>query len=55
VDCVDRSGKVVTTGKVLRVVRAPNYDHTAVITVKVDQEYIDIVRSIKRLGGPEHE
>ena len=55
VDCVDRSGKTVTSGKVLRVIKSPKYDQTAVITVEVDQEYINVVRSIKRLGGPEHE
>lgn len=55
VDCVDRSGKVVTSGRVLRVVKAPNYDHTAVITVEVDQAYIDVVRSIKRLEGSDDE
>ncbi|NLZ52627.1 MAG: 4Fe-4S binding protein [Thermoanaerobacteraceae bacterium] len=55
VDCVDRSGEIVTSGKVLRVIKSPKYDQTAVVTVEVDQEYIDIVRSIKRLGGPEHE
>jgi len=55
VDCVDRSGKVVTSGKVLRVIKSPKYDHTAVVTVEVDQEYIDVVRSIKRLEVVEDE
>jgi len=50
VDCVDRSGKTVTCGEVLRVIKSPKYDQTAVVTVEVDQEYINIVRSIKRLG-----
>ncbi|MDI3481946.1 MAG: hypothetical protein PWQ97_1601 [Tepidanaerobacteraceae bacterium] len=49
VDCVDREGKTVTEGKVLRVVKSPKYDATAVVTVEVPMEYIKIVRSIKRL------
>jgi len=55
VDCVDRSGQVVTSGKVVRVVKSPKYDQTAVVTVEVDQEYIDVVRSIKRLEVAEDE
>ena len=55
VECVDRSGKVVTSGKVLRVIKSPKYDQTAVVTVEVDTEFLDIVRSIKRLGGADDE
>lgn len=50
VDCVDREGKLVVKGTVLRVVKSPRYDATAVVTVEVPMEYIKIVRSIKRLG-----
>lgn len=51
VNCVDRSGETMTSGKVLRVIKSPKYDQTAVVTVEVDQKYLNIVRSIKRLGG----
>lgn len=50
VDCVDREGKLVVKGTVLRVVKSPRYDATAVLTVEVPMKYIKIVRSIKRLG-----
>lgn len=50
VDCVDREGNIVVKGKVLRIIKPPKYDATAVITVVIPIEYIKIVRSIKRLG-----
>lgn len=50
VDCVDREGRVVTGGTVLRIAKSQKYDATAVITVQVPKEYIKIVRGIKRLG-----
>jgi Fe-S-cluster-containing hydrogenase component 2 len=50
VDCVNRSGKTVTKGVVLRVVKPPKYDQTAVVTVEVPKEYLKSVRSIRRLG-----
>jgi Fe-S-cluster-containing hydrogenase component 2 len=50
VECVDREGRVVTGGTVLKVVKSKKYDATAVITVQVPMEFIKIVRSIKRLG-----
>lgn len=53
VDCVDREGNPVTRGKVLRIIRPPKYDATAVITVEVPTKYLKTVRSIKRLGGLE--
>ncbi|AEE91734.1 4Fe-4S ferredoxin iron-sulfur binding domain-containing protein [Tepidanaerobacter acetatoxydans Re1] len=53
VDCVDREGSAVVKGKVLRIIKSPKYDATAVITVEVPAEYINIVRSIKRLGRSE--
>jgi len=49
VDCVDREGKPVAKGTVLRVVKSPKYDATAVVTIEIPMEYIKIVRSIKRL------
>ena len=48
--CVDRAGNVIVDGKVLRVLKSPKFDATAVITVQVPMEYINIVRSIKPLG-----
>ena len=47
--CVDRAGKQLTRGKVLRIIKSPKYDATAVITVEIPAEYLDNVRSIKRL------
>jgi Fe-S-cluster-containing hydrogenase component 2 len=49
VGCVDRAGNVVVEGKVLRVLKSPKFDATAVITVEVPMEYLQIVRSIKPL------
>ena len=53
VDCVDRAGNTVVKGKVIRIIKPPKYDATAVITVEVPTEYIKTVRSIKRLGRAE--
>ncbi|WP_422446193.1 4Fe-4S binding protein [Thermoanaerobacterium sp. DL9XJH110] len=50
VECVDREGRVVTGGAVLRVVKSKKYDATAVITVQVPVEFIKIVRGIRRVG-----
>ncbi|MCR4429914.1 MAG: 4Fe-4S binding protein [Tepidanaerobacteraceae bacterium] len=50
VDCVDREGKAIVKGIVLKVVKSPKYDATAVVTVEVPMEYIKIIRSIKRPG-----
>ena len=51
VECVDRKGNFVVKGKILRIVKPPKYDSTAVITVEIPLEYLNIVRSIKRLRG----
>lgn len=50
VDCVDRRGTVVVEGTVVRIVKPPKYDATAVITVAVPKNYMNIVRNIKRPG-----
>lgn len=50
VECVDRAGNIVVKGEVARTVKPPKYDATAVITVKVPKQYINIVRNIKRPG-----
>jgi Fe-S-cluster-containing hydrogenase component 2/bacterioferritin-associated ferredoxin len=48
VDAVSRAGEVLCQGRVLRVLSPKQYDHTAVITIAVAQEYADSVRSIAR-------
>lgn len=47
VDCVDRAGNFTVKGKILKVIKSPKYDATAVVTVQVPPEFIGIVRSIK--------
>lgn len=47
---MDRSGKVITTGKVVEVKNLPNQDRTAVVTIVVTKEYGWRVRGIQRSG-----
>lgn len=49
VEAVSRSGETVCQGRILRVTKLPAYEGTAVIRMAVPQEYIDTVRSMKRL------
>ena len=49
VDAVSRAGEPVCKGRILRVTKLPAYAGTAVIRMAVPQEYIDEVRSMKRL------
>lgn len=49
VDAVSRSGEVLCRGRILRVAKSVSYAGTAVIRMAVPQEYIDDVRSMKRL------
>lgn len=51
VDAVNREGKVVAGGKVIRVKSDKNYDHTLVVTIAVPKEWTDEVRgiSLKRI------
>ncbi len=51
VDAVDRSGKVITRGKVVEVKNLPSQDHTAVVKVEVPKEFGWDVRGIERRGG----
>lgn len=52
VTLLDRAGKEVGEGRVLRVVNPPKYDKTAVVTVEVPEERVMDVRAIKvRAGG----
>lgn len=49
VDAVARDGRVVCKGVVLSVKNPPSFANTAVITLKIPKEHIDVVRSMKRL------
>ncbi len=49
VDAVDRSGKVVCRGTVVKVQNPKSYDRTPVVTVAVDLDQVETVRSMKRL------
>ncbi|MBQ6545258.1 MAG: (2Fe-2S)-binding protein [Lachnospiraceae bacterium] len=53
VDAVDRSGRTVCKGTVVRIVDTKKNDHTPVVTVAVPREYADEVRSIRRLTAQE--
>ena len=47
VDAVDRSGKVVCRGTVLRVNAPKNFDRTTVVTLEVPIQYVEEVRGIR--------
>lgn len=49
VDAVNRGGEVVCKGTVMAVTKAKSYGGTAVVRLKVPVEYVDEVRSMKRL------
>ncbi len=49
VDATDRDGAFVCPGTVKKVVTAPSFDQTAVLTVEVPSKYRDTVRGIRRL------
>lgn len=49
VDAVGRDGAVICQGKILKVTKLPAYAGTAVIRMAVPTQYIDDVRSMKRL------
>ncbi|HAE80279.1 MAG: 4Fe-4S binding protein [Clostridium sp.] len=49
VDAVSRGGEVVCKGRILSVKKPKAYAGTAVVSMAVPQEYIDEVRSMKRL------
>lgn len=50
VDAVSRAGETVCKGRILRVTKLPAYAGTAVIRMAVPQQYIDQVRSMRRLA-----
>lgn len=49
VEAVSREGKVVSSGKVIKVLNNKNLDRTPVVTIAVPKEKLDEVRGIKRL------
>lgn len=49
IEAVDRSGKVICEGKVVKVQQPKSYDRTPVVTIAVDKDKVEEVRSIKRL------
>jgi len=49
VKAVNREGKVVSSGKVIKVLNKKGFDRTPVITITVPKEKLDEVRGIKRL------
>lgn len=52
VETVDRAGQPVTAGRVTRVQNPPAYNHTAVLSVAVPNEYGMVIRSISRWREP---
>lgn len=53
VDALSRGGEFVCKGTVVRVMNPVRNDHTPVITMAVPKEYIDEVRTMRRLRLPE--
>lgn len=49
IQAVDRSGKVICKGAVVKVQNPKSYDKTPVVTIAVDLDKVEEVRSIKRL------
>lgn len=49
IEAVDRSGKVICSGTVVKVQNPKSYDRTPIVTIAVDLGLVDEVRSIKRL------
>lgn len=47
VDAVDRSGKVVCKGTVLRALSLPSFDRTGVVTLEVPIEFVEEVRGMR--------
>ncbi len=50
VNAVNREGKIVCTGRVVKVRNSRKYDHTPVITIAVDKKYSSEVRGIELQG-----
>ena len=50
VQAVDRMGQVVCDGTVVKVIKTKAYAGTSVVSVAIEKQYADQVRSIKRLA-----
>lgn len=48
VKAVDREGKIVCQGKVVKVQNPKSFDRTPIVTVAVPMDYVETVRGIKR-------
>ena len=46
VNATDRAGKVVTKGKVVKVLARKSFDHTAVVSISVPKKFVNEVRGI---------
>jgi Fe-S-cluster-containing hydrogenase component 2 len=55
VEAVDRAGKVISSGKVIRVLNNKSLDRTPVVTIAIPKEKLDEVRGIKRLESKHQE
>jgi len=49
VEAVNREGRVICSGKVLKVLNKKSFDRTPVVTIAIPKEKLDEVRGIKRL------
>jgi Fe-S-cluster-containing hydrogenase component 2 len=49
VEAVNREGKVVCSGKVIKVLNKKSFDRTPVVTIAIPKEKLDEVRGIKKL------
>lgn len=47
VDCLDRSGEIRCTGKIVSVMDKKSQDHTALVYVSVPKEFLMTIRGIK--------
>lgn len=55
VEALTRGGEYRCEGTIVRVMNPKRNDHTAVVTMAVPKEYIDDVRTMKRLNAPKEE
>lgn len=51
VEAVNREGKVISSGKVIKVLNRKSFDRTPVVTIAIPKGKLDEVRGIKRLGS----
>lgn len=48
IDAVDREGRIVCKGRVIKVLNPESFDRTPVVTLAVPTDYADQVRSMRR-------